>query len=308
MKSKKDTGVTPHNIRVSQGAYQKALFKSVAVNLVLALVGLVLVYLCFAATVARVVPSSAGFVPLKNNTYAGGILPATAQALILLGEEKVKYGMLDRLTQSFVPQEPAAIVSIAAGPVAREVKWTGGVLTVDGKAMPAPIAQDPGLEVLADQYIAVCITGDCTPGTLVFFTPEQILGIPFAQDAAVPAAPPIQNNTNGPDRNNADEVVRAFVIESYYGNAKLSCSLLEPAYLKKTGGQEACASEARQFGEFLGREFDFTTGLITKVVSDDGKNAVVEYSLKKDGADLGTVQLGLVKTGAGWAINSETDK
>lgn len=311
MKSKKapTSSMGPNAIRVSQGAYQKAILKSVFGNLILAVIALVVIYLSFAATVSRVVYSSAGFVPLKNNTYAGGVLPPKSQALVVLGGNKVGEKVADRLKQSFIPQKPSALVSIAAGPVAQEVKWTGSILTVDGKAMPAPVAQDPGLEFLSGQYVAVCIEGDCTPGTLMFFKDDQVLGIPFAQDAAVPAAPSLNTKANGPDRSNPEEVVRAFIIEAYNGNTELSCSLIEPGYFKNVYGTvKKCQKELSFINTRLDRDFDFGSNFLTKVTSDDGMNATVEYNLVANDVDLGAVEIGLVKTKKGWVINSEKDK
>lgn len=177
------------SVRVAQGTYQKALVQKLVSQLIIALVALLVVYLCFAATLVRFVPSDAGFVLTKNNTNRGGTLPANSQALVSLDPEAVVGdSMVDRLKQSFVPQKPTAVVEVLAGPIGR-VKWTKSLLTVNGKALKTNFAQDPQLEYLEDQYIAVCVAGACEPGSAVLFTSPQIIGVPVQQDKAGAEAP-----------------------------------------------------------------------------------------------------------------------
>ena len=179
------------NIRVAQGTYQKALLKKLVSQLLIAIIGLFVVYLCFAATIVRFVPSSAGIVLTKNNTYPGSELPENAQVLISLGEEDVKTGLGDRLKQSFIPQDSAALVSVLAGPTGR-VKWTGQQLTVNEEPVAVNFAEDPNVPFLEGQYIAICIKGDCAPGSPVIFEKGKVIGVPIQQNAVVPDPIPVE--------------------------------------------------------------------------------------------------------------------
>ena len=83
--SKKKNSDNPiDSVRVSQGTYQKALITKLFAQLLIGLLVVVFVYICFAATIVRVVPSDAGLIPVKNNTYPGGQVPPAAQILVSL--------------------------------------------------------------------------------------------------------------------------------------------------------------------------------------------------------------------------------
>lgn len=168
-------------IRVSSTIYQRTLVSRILTNSILALLMLFFVYLCFALTIVRFVPSSAGFVLTKNNTYSGSIVPAGDQALVSLGEEPVKDDLANNLKISIIPQSPSALIDIVAGP-AGKVKWTDGLLLVDGKPIKGlEFPKDPEIDRLIDQYIGTCIKGDCEPGSPVIVGSDKILGIPVTQ-------------------------------------------------------------------------------------------------------------------------------
>ena len=303
---KKKDPTVEGSVRVAQGTYQKALVTKLLLQLGLALLALVLVYLCFAATIVRVVPSSAGMVPLKNNTYPGGQLPVNSQILIRLdGNDPVGSSVRDRLQQAVVPQKPSALVSVLAGPIGR-VKWTGGILTVNGKVMSAPFPTDPHLEYLNSQYVAVCIKGDCTPGSAIVFEPSQVLGVPLRQNAPIPPAPPLQAEDNNP-RSTPEGALQEYLLKSAQGKDAAACGLVSTSGLKSMGGEEKCAELSSRLGAQLGGGFDPTTDLQAQVVDTPSEEELVvqfTWTSPLDGSVSKPATTKLVKTDKGWAIFS----
>lgn len=186
-KSKASKDSLASSVRISQGTYQKTIITKLASQIFIGLIAVFILYLCFAATVLRFTPAAGGMNLVKNNTYPGGSVPAGAQLVVTPGVE-VGEGSLDRLKQSFVPQSNSSIVEVLAGPNGK-VKWTSGVLTVSGKPVDLAFPTDPGIEVLANQYVAVCIKGSCVPGTPIIFEQNEILGVVLGKTHAVPAPP-----------------------------------------------------------------------------------------------------------------------
>jgi len=189
MKLKRDAGPNP-SIRVSKETYRQAMFKKTLKNVLIIILILFALYLGVAAVMMRVVPSSAGMIPVKNNTYSGGELPDDSQALISLkpGEDPVKTGPMDRLQQAFIPQKPTALVSVKAGPFGK-ISWVAGIFTVDGQPITSTIKENSELKFLENQYVGICISGDCAPGTALIFHKDKVMGIPLKQDAVVPPEP-----------------------------------------------------------------------------------------------------------------------
>lgn len=190
-KSNKDSSLSESfgpkepEIRITKGMYGRLIYRRMIQVIGFGLLTALVLYLCFAATWVRVVPtlSGAGFVPLKNVTYEGGFLPSGAQVLIDRSEPQGNK-IQNRLKQAFVPSSTAAKVEIIAGPYG-ELKWAApNILTVDGKPIGAPYPannegknpidiEDPYLK---NQYVAVCISGACTPGEALIFEQDYVYG------------------------------------------------------------------------------------------------------------------------------------
>jgi hypothetical protein len=168
---------TSPKIRVTHGLQRKFIATKAARNIGLALVMLIVVYLCFAITIVRFVPTSFGLVLTKNNTYAGNILPSNSQVLINPGVT-VKTNILGRLKESFIPTSHAQLLEVLAGPTGT-INWTKpNILAVNGQVLTAKFPQNPGIKYLNNQYIGVCLKGYCTVGQPVIFDASNVLGIP----------------------------------------------------------------------------------------------------------------------------------
>lgn len=178
-------------LRVANSAYRKILLKRVFTILGYSVVGVFILYLCFAATIMRAVPtaSGAGIVPVKENTFRGGHVPAGVSILVDTEVEQ-KNDYVERLKQAFVPSKTAAVVNVVAGPHA-SISWVAsGLITVDGVLTDVHVAEQP-LEddqkiktKLRDEYLAVCISGDCVPGEGIIVSQKNIYGLTIEKNIA----------------------------------------------------------------------------------------------------------------------------
>jgi len=166
-------------IRIAQTTYQKAILRKLITQILLVVLAIVVVYVVFAGTLLRIVPSTSnGFTLIKNNTFSGERVPAGEDVMISTTTDQGS-GFLDHLAQSFTPQSNTAIVQVLAGP-SGTVKWSkDGVLKVDGKALPVSFPVDPNKPYLNYEYIAICIKGDCNPGEPLIFGQDRIYGVPL---------------------------------------------------------------------------------------------------------------------------------
>lgn len=171
-------------LRVANSAYRKILLKRIAAILGYSLVGVFIIYLCFAATIMRAIPttSGSGLVLVKENTFHGGIIPENVPILVDTKAEQ-KNDLVERLKQSFVPSKNAAIVKVVAGPN-NAINWVAsGLVTVDGVLTNVSISQQPlnadntAKTKLRDEYLTVCISGDCVPGEGVIVQSKNIYGL-----------------------------------------------------------------------------------------------------------------------------------
>jgi hypothetical protein len=179
--------VTPSRtpqLRVANSAYRNILLKRIAAILGYSLVGVFIVYLCFAATIMRAVPttSGAGLVLVKENTFHGGNIPANVSILVDTKAEQ-KNDLLERLKQAFVPSKNAAVVKVVAGPH-NSISWVAsGLVTVDGALTSVHLAEQPlgadntAKTKLRDEYLTVCVSGDCIPGEGVIVQAKNIYGL-----------------------------------------------------------------------------------------------------------------------------------
>lgn len=175
-------------LRVANSAYRKILLKRIAAILGYSVVGVFIIYLCFAATIMRAVPttSGSGLVFVKENTFHGGIIPANTSILVdTQAEQKNDFG--ERLKQAFIPSKNAAVVKVVAGPH-NAISWVAsGLVTVDGKLTNVHLTQQPldadktSKTKLRGEYLAVCVSGDCTPGDGIIVSQKNIYGLTLSK-------------------------------------------------------------------------------------------------------------------------------
>lgn len=171
-------------LRVAKSAYRKILFKRIGSILGYSFISLFVLYLCFASTIMRAVPttSGAGIVLVKENTYLGGEIP-TGEVVLANTTQEQKNGYWDRLKQAFIPSSDAVLVEVIAGPY-NSIKWIeSGLVMVDGNLTLAHMPEKPVDEDnkdktrLRDEYLAICISGACVPGEGVIFSSDNVYGL-----------------------------------------------------------------------------------------------------------------------------------
>lgn len=187
----KTTKNTPApKINIYKQTAVKNLGQQVLNYILIAIVGLFFLYLIFAAMIIRVVPagSGVGAILIKNNTYHGGLLPEGAVVLVDNSGE-VSTSLVGNLKAAlpFV-NDDVSVVEVKAGPVGKW-KWTApGIVSIDGNIIEDglyPPLEDKSQftrKFLENEYLGLCLEGNCIPGDLVIFGANQVMGIPVRSE------------------------------------------------------------------------------------------------------------------------------
>lgn len=167
-------------IRVAKNIYRKQIFRRVLKGFGYTFLALFAVYLCFAVTIIRVIPSygELPLTPVKNVTYPGGIIPPTAKIVVNLKSAQGQGG-LDHLQQAVLPTKDAALVEVIGGPNGRITWAESGLVTLDGAPVPVTLKQKPEGEFLTKQYLVKCIAGPCVKGEGLIVPAGNIYGQPL---------------------------------------------------------------------------------------------------------------------------------
>lgn len=162
-------------VRVANSAYYKMIFGKIFSGLGVLVIGLIVMYLAFALTIMRFIPSSnMGPVLVKNATFEGGLIPAGA--VVAIGDDERPEGALGNIYNAFIPQD-VKIVKVVAGPNG-EIEWKGGgLVTVNGRLLDVELEEKPEGSFLSGRYIVKCLEG-CEPGAFLV-TDNQVLGVPL---------------------------------------------------------------------------------------------------------------------------------
>lgn len=104
-------------LRVSSSALARVLYKRTVKIIAISIVALLLIYVCFAATLIRAIPSTSGtgIQVVKNVTSDGGILEPGQQVMVdpsQINDRSVGV----QLQHAFVPSDEYMLVNIVAGP------------------------------------------------------------------------------------------------------------------------------------------------------------------------------------------------
>jgi len=165
-------------VRIAKNTYSNLLATRLLKAFGLVFLGIVLVYVCIALTIFRVIPTtSAGLIPVKNLTYSGGLIPSGEVIMVDMNAPQGTE-ILDRAKQAFIPTSTAAVVKVEAGPWGN-FEWNSGVVTFDEKILTLTMPEDPGTDKLESQYLVTCVEGACTPGEGYIIPANQIMGQPL---------------------------------------------------------------------------------------------------------------------------------
>lgn len=179
----------PQQVRVAHSAFARILMHRVVKAVGIIVVVLALVYVCFAGTIIRAVPSTSGtgVVMVKNNTFPGGVVPV-GRVVIMDIKDAQGYELTDRLKQAFVPNSNVVKVEVLTGNYGPLTWAAPDILSVNGvpvrAPMPAvngvsPIGTDKTNWFLKNQYVVRCISGACVPGHAYIISVNNIIGIPL---------------------------------------------------------------------------------------------------------------------------------
>lgn len=187
------------NLTVSRWTIVRGIIKRSTGIIMFTLAMMMLLYFILALTLVRIVPGlagGAGLVPVKNPVFYGERIPIAQEnekpSRVLIDTTNEHDGsILDNAKNSFMNNPNTAIVDVYAGP-AGALKWEQpNILLVNDRAMPAPM---PGVqkttrnpqgspinekENLYQEYVGICVEGNCNEGEAVIFNYNQLIGIPL---------------------------------------------------------------------------------------------------------------------------------
>lgn len=170
--------------RIAKSAFYKSLFGKFVKWIIYGVVLLLAVYLCFAVTIMRFLPtveSSPGLglgVAVKNLTFPGGTAPP-GSIVVVNFQEKQGNSTFDRLLQSVVPANNVGVVEVVAGPNGRITWAETGLIAINGNPLDVLVAEKPTEEFLTNEYVVKCITGACKPNSGIIVSAGNIYGEPL---------------------------------------------------------------------------------------------------------------------------------
>lgn len=167
-------------VRIARSTYSNLLATKILKASLVGLLLLAVIYVCFAITIVRVLPTTTvGLVPVKNITFPGGLIPA-GETVVVDMEEGHGTGMTDLLQQSFVPNGNAAIVKVEAGPWGK-FDWNNGVVVYDEQILKMAMPEQPLATTLENSYLVTCLEGACVPGQGYVVHSMQVMGQPLGR-------------------------------------------------------------------------------------------------------------------------------
>lgn len=167
-------------VRIARSTYSNLLATKILKAAGIGLLLITIIYLCFAVTIVRVLPTTTiGLMPVKNVTFPGGLIPGGENVVVDI-EDKQGSTMVDYLKQSFIPSDSAALVRVEAGPWGN-FSWNNGVVIYDEEIVPMAMPNQPEDTKLENSYLVTCLEGACVPGQGYVVHSLQILGQPLAK-------------------------------------------------------------------------------------------------------------------------------
>jgi len=165
-------------VRIAKSTYSSLLATRILKAVGIGFLAFLLVYVSFAVTIVRVLPtSSVGLLPVKNITFPGGIVPAGETVAVDMAQPQGAE-LTDYLKQSFVPNGNVAVVEVAAGPWGK-FGWNSGTVTFKEQILGMAMPNQPEKLTLDNQYLVKCISGACVPGQGYVIPASHLMGQPL---------------------------------------------------------------------------------------------------------------------------------
>jgi hypothetical protein len=169
-------------VRIARSSYANMLSTRILKNAALAIVVLLVVYLAFAATIMRVLPTtSVGLLPVKNLTFEGGLVPPGEIVAVSMTEAQGEE-IQDYLAQSLIPHKNVSVVKVIAGPWGT-FEWSPpGIIAVEDQIVENVTMEEPSDEELTSEYLVECVRGACVPGEAYVIPTDHLMGVPLADE------------------------------------------------------------------------------------------------------------------------------
>lgn len=195
---------------VSSSALVRILSKKIVRVIGFLIIALGILYLCFAATIVRFVPSTSGtgIQLVKNITSEGGVLDDGKR--IMVNPEQVNdHSIESYLQHAFIPSGDYMMVETVYGPYGEfdydeetgEVIYENEATGLVGNEMNfTGIMEERNDTLLGNEYIALCVSGDCVEGEAYIVDDENITGevVNIGELDPISANPvPEDSNTEG---------------------------------------------------------------------------------------------------------------
>lgn len=187
-KKKNTDNKSATNIKVYKKTAVSTLASHIWKFIILGVVSLIVLYLVFAATILRFVPagSDIGLTLVKNNTFKGGDIPA-GEVVLINNLEPAGNDLASNLKNSFIPIKSASMVQVLAGPYGSFKYDSSGLVIIDGEPLVSKLKKSETTnyfekKFLKNEYVALCIKGDCPINELIIFDKNQVIGVTINQD------------------------------------------------------------------------------------------------------------------------------
>lgn len=170
-------------VKVSSSAIFRSQIKRVIRALVWTLLLFFIIYVCFAATLVRVVPSTdVGPILTKNITAEGDMIPEGT--LLVVDNSREQDGSIGKnLENAFIPSGNYRVVEVLAGPYGEfNVNTDSGSFATSFEGDPLNLSmsetqlEERESNYLNNEYITRCIEGNCAEGKGYIVNRENIVG------------------------------------------------------------------------------------------------------------------------------------
>lgn len=177
-----DPGTSPRTpeLRIAKRLYRRRIARKSLTLIGAAIIVATVIYLCFAVTIIRIIPTNnAGFIPIRNLTAEGGVAKPGDQIVVNVIEEQGD-GVMNRAKQSLFMTSNAAVVEVLAGPFGKISPGAKNTIAVNGKALNAPMVRSISKEYLDNEYVVKCIKGNCAKGMAFVVPVKNVYGEPLS--------------------------------------------------------------------------------------------------------------------------------
>lgn len=176
-----ETGPRAPELRIAKRLYRRRIARKSLTLIGAAIIVSTVIYLCFAVTIIRLIPTNnAGFIPIRNLTAEGGVAKPGDQIVVNVIEEQGD-SIMDRAKQSTFMTSNAAVVEVLAGPFGKISPGAKNTIAVNGKALNAPLVRSIPNEYLDNQYVVKCIKGNCAQGMAFVVSVKNVYGEPLSK-------------------------------------------------------------------------------------------------------------------------------